>query len=42
MPVLHYCISSFEGTPNKKLQDIATSSCSTSAYTSADIIFYKF
>ena len=44
MPVLH-CISSFEGT-YRKLQDTDTSSfvscCFTSAFTSADIIFYNF
>ena len=44
-PVLH-CISSFEGTSYKKLQDMTTSSftacCFTSAFTSADIIFYNF
>ena len=46
MPVL-YCISSFEGTCYRKLQDTAASSfiscCFTSsAFTSADIIFYNF
>ena len=43
-PVL-YCVSKFEGTSYKKLQDIATSSfisfCFTLAYTSADTIFHK-
>ena len=41
-----HCISRFEGTSYKKLQDIATSSfiscCFTPAFTSADIIFYNF
>ena len=45
MPVLH-CISRFEGTSYNKLQDMTTSSftacCFTSAFTSADIIFYNF
>ena len=41
-----HCISRFEGTSYKKLQDIATSffisCCFTPAFTSADIIFYNF
>ena len=40
-----HCISRFEGTSYKKLQDIATSffiCCFTSAFTSADIIFATF
>ena len=40
------CISGFEGTSYKKLQDIATSYffsfCFTSVFTSADIVFYNF
>ena len=41
MPVLH-CISSFEGTSYKKLQDIVTSYFVYSCFTSVDIIFYYF
>ena len=45
MLVLH-CISSFEGTSYKKLQDIATSSfiycCLASVFTLVDIIFFNF
>ena len=43
MPFLR-CISSFDGS-YKKLKDTATNlfvSCFTSAFTSADIIFYNF
>ena len=44
MPFSH-CVSSFEGTSNKKLQVTAISSfisCFTPAFTSADTIFYNF
>ena len=46
MPILN-CISSFEGSSYKRLQDIATSSffscyfTITSAFTSADIFFLR-